>query len=105
VWQLLRHLLTIFIVCLNYSEVVHVLSLFLKAKNTANGTDRIVCMRGQYRSISDPEQGQMTVIFYKNLVLFQECRKLLKLCQMLITLNSLKKIRRFGQDMFLTIGR
>lgn len=85
--------------------MTHVLYLLLKAKNTVNGTGRIVCMRGQYRSISDPEQGQMTVIFYKNLVLFQECRKVLKLCQMLITLNSLKKIRRFGRDMFLTIGR
>ena len=32
--------------------MTHVLSLLLKVKNTVNGTGRIVCMRGQYRSNS-----------------------------------------------------
>ena len=54
-WQsLLRRLLSLFIVSLNYCEVAHVLFFYPKAKNTANGTDRIVCMRGQYRFISVP---------------------------------------------------
>ena len=38
--------------------------MLLKVKNTVNGSGRIVCMRGQYRSISFPadNEGQMVVI-------------------------------------------